>query len=566
MKTIKSFSWIVLVNICLSLFLAIMSCSKEDPRDYESKTAVSEEAEQSEKEWMTFLEELNFESIILVQKKDVITDALKEASEGDVIFVEAGTYQEKVILEQPHIALIGVEDDDNEKVVISSPDGNKPGISIHEFARNSEVINIQDPTRSRNAEMASMYPPHPAKRSNRFIRITRTELCSGIAHYQFKVRVGQGPFDIVRIHRVVKENRPYKPVRTSGNVFMVHGSSQDFDDIFLRPGVENATTQNSSPAYLASKNIDVWGIDLGWTLVPEATTDFNFMQDWGVETDAAHVLKAMSIARLVRGLTRQGFGRLNLLGFSYGVSVAYAAAGRETQQHHILRDVIGLVAAEGAMKYAPEDETYRLLACERAAGAQSAYNEGVYQTSNGVSFKPIGELALTAADEESPFNPNVTNAQFAMFLGAVPSPSPPAPDWHFLAGKFEGGVPVDLLYTDPVRWFKLLASLAPHQPVLNGLDVADCQCDEKDVAIDDFLSEIQIPILYLGAAGGYGQQGLYTSSLTNSNDITFHIVSEQTDSNRLIDHGHADIFMGNAAQNLSWDFLSGWLKTHSRRY
>ena len=60
----------------------------------------------------------------------------------------------------------------------------------------------------------------------------------------------------------------------------------------------------------------------------------------------------MSVARLIRGLTGQGFGRMNLFGYSYGVGVAYAAAGRETQQHPILQDVKGLVAVDQVMKYA----------------------------------------------------------------------------------------------------------------------------------------------------------------------------------------------------------------------
>ena len=105
-----------------------------------------------------------------------------------------------------------------------------------------------------------------------------------------EVRLGKNEYDVVRIHRVVREKRPFRPVRTEGAIFMIHGASQDFDDIFLRPGVDKANAQNSSPVYLASNNIDVWGIDLAWTLVPVETSDFSFMQDWGIERDVDHVL------------------------------------------------------------------------------------------------------------------------------------------------------------------------------------------------------------------------------------------------------------------------------------
>ena len=106
---------------------------------------------------------------------------------------------------------------------------------------------------------------------------------------------------------------------------------------------------------MASNGIDVWGMDFAWTLVPLETTDFTFMKDWGVVRDVDHTLAAMSVARLIRGLTGQGLGRMNLLGYSYGVGVAYAAAGRETQQHAILQDVKGLVAVDQVMKYSDAD-------------------------------------------------------------------------------------------------------------------------------------------------------------------------------------------------------------------
>src|SRR5690606_39434229 len=98
---------------------------------------------------------------------------------------------------------------------------------------------------------------------------------------------------------------------------------------------------------------DVWGLDFAWTQVLRETTDFSFMDDWGVERDMDHALAGMSIARLIRGLTGQGLGRLNLLGYSYGVGVAYGAAGRETREHPILRDIKGIIAVDQILKYDP---------------------------------------------------------------------------------------------------------------------------------------------------------------------------------------------------------------------
>lgn len=239
-----------MVKICISLFLLSAGCAKPDQEEFQTTDPVTVEQGQGETEWVGFLEELNFESIILVQKDDVIMDALKEASEGDVLFVEAGIYKEDITVDQPNIALIGVDGIDNNKVVVSSPSERGEGISMADGASSSEVINIQSQLQSERSDNLTLQTPRLEKRRNRFLNIKRSELCSGIAHYQFEVRIGKGPFDIVRLHRVVKEYRPYRPVRTKGEIFMIHGSSQDFDDIFLRPGVEDANTQNSSQRIL----------------------------------------------------------------------------------------------------------------------------------------------------------------------------------------------------------------------------------------------------------------------------------------------------------------------------
>lgn len=39
--------------------------------------------------------------------------------------------------------------------------------------------------------------------------MSREDLGGGIAHYQFDIKMGEGEYDVVTIHRVVKENRAY---------------------------------------------------------------------------------------------------------------------------------------------------------------------------------------------------------------------------------------------------------------------------------------------------------------------------------------------------------------------
>ena len=51
----------------------------------------------------------------------------------------------------------------------------------------------------------------------------RTVLHDGIVHYRFDVRVGPGQFDMIRLHRVVREAQPYHPIRTVDGVLLLAG-------------------------------------------------------------------------------------------------------------------------------------------------------------------------------------------------------------------------------------------------------------------------------------------------------------------------------------------------------
>ncbi len=552
MKTLISVSTIKLVLVWLLLIAT--NCS--DPVQ-EGLAQASPATNQKEDDWVRFLEESFYDASIIVPKHGSIQDAVNEAKPGQAIYIEPGIYKESVVVNTPDITLIGLTNN-NDKVVIESPAAGKNAITVSESG--VEIINIL--YAGKNRPDSSLRVPSQARSNTRYCKITRNEISQGIAHYQFEVRVGGRQYDVIKIHRVVREQRPFRPIQTGSAVFMMHGASLSFESIFLRPGTSDSNPQTSAAFYLASKSVDVWGMDFGWTLVPMETTDFTFMKDWGVERDVDHALAAISAARLIRGLTWQGLDRMNLLGFSYGVMVAYAAAGRETQQHPILRDVKGIVAVDQVMKYTAEYDANRKFACNGAAAAKQQIDNGVYQGNSGITFNRFGNLATTAAYDPSPF-PNLNNYQAGLFIGtntfALGNPS--APMWHFVGGEFNNNVPTGLLYSDPTRWFNLLKSLPPYQPQLTTYEARACVCNETDVSIDDHLGKISLPILYIGAGGAFGTLGDYTSSLTKSKDITNYTVSLNAD--RLLDFGHGDLFIANDANELVWKVLYQWLLKHN---
>jgi hypothetical protein len=383
-----------------------------------------------------------------------------------------------------------------------------------------------------------------------------------IVHYRFDVRVGPGKFDVIRLHRVVKEQLPYHPVRTVDGVLMLLGAPNSFEMIFAPPLISSVPAWDHSIAvFLAKNDIDVWGMDYAWSLVPAETTDFKFLKGWGVVKDSRHTEIALSIARGIRVLTGQGFDRLHLLGFCYGANIAYSVAGEETQWPRYLRNVKGIIPHGNGMKY--DDPAVRALACSDIVQYQDLLKAGVYQLDTGIFVKSIGDLALSEPDGDSPYFPGLTNYQVVLLLGA--SPGPPPMFWHYVAGYFEDGMPTGLRYTDPGLWRDVLRAAPPYLPVQVGYDLDAVQCDEVDVPFDDHLGEIAVPILHVGAMGEGGDFDNFTTTLTASKDVTNLLVQlepDRTPESRMIDFGHVDVYTAANAETLVWRPILDWLIAH----
>jgi len=523
--TIKKFMTITLIGLAILLF---NSC--EDSFEDEIMLPDSSSSEQLIS-WNTLLNQLNLESkSAFIQNGESIQDAVDAALPGDNIFIEPGTYLEDLTINKSDVRIIGLSITPNDLIIKNSTENN---IEILKLYDQKSIDDFQ--TNSQNRVTTSSISD-----------FSRTELGAGIAHYQFNVQMGEGEFDIVRIHRVIRESRPYHPVPTKGDVFMVHGAFTGFDGTFLSIGLESSdiNAKTSSPFYLASKNIDVWGIDMGWTMVPnDESLDFSFMEGWGFEKDADHTLQAMSIARTVRGMTGQGFSALNLLGFSSGNTVAYAAANIETQENDMSkRHIKGIISIDNAFKTLDGDS-----GCVSAQAVIDEINNGVFQNTNGQFFQTVGYLAHELPNELSPIfgDGSTTNIQAFRLIFAM--------DAFGFGFQFFGG-DFDTLYnSDEERATRAVANYSHYMPNQLWSEIDAVNCTSMDVSFDDYLNLISVPILYVGAEVGAGTAGEYTSGLTSSTDITNHIVPG---------FGHVDIWLGDNADNLVWSNLRNWLKNH----
>lgn len=411
--------------------------------------------------------------------------------------------------------------------------------------------------------LATAQPAEPnpaAAAAQAFSNVERRALTADVAEYSFKVRVGSGPYDQIGIHRVVKEIAPNVPARAAKGVFMVHGDVWGFDGAFLSSAASPAIPDaHALPVFLAEQGVDVWGIDLRWTLVPGDTTDFSFMQSWGIEQDAHDVGFALAVARFTRAITGSGFDKLYLLGWSRGGQIGYAYLNNETQLPPGLRQVKGYIPVDIYLK--TDDATLRQAACDRLAAAPVTP-----VSTNGQLFQLLGTLAEVAPDQPTPVPPlaGLTNRQAALFAGALTFQLfQPVPFYHFVGGSFDANnLPSSLLYTDVTGFFDFEKGASPFEPSKVVNDGDEATCEQNDVPFDDHLADIKVPVFYVGAGGGFGEFGLYTTSLLGSTDVTSHIVHKVPAAQRIVDYGHADLFLANDAQTEVWQPILSWLQAH----
>lgn len=391
--------------------------------------------------------------------------------------------------------------------------------------------------------------------------IIRRELPRSLVQYSVVLRVGPHPQDLIGVHRIIREVSPGIPMATPHAVLMVHGSNWSFNAIFNRE-------ENSAAQFLAVHGVDVWGIDLRWVQVPEDTSDFSFMADWDIATHIQDIEKVLEIARRVRLLTGSRSDKMHVLGWSLGSALAYAYANAETQAPPERRHLKGLIPVDFALKSDPARDDLRQAACNAAAIGREKLDNGVFHSEEGQLLRLLGGLAQTAPDQPSPIFSNVTNDQAALLSGAAtyllfPPHCAPHPDYHLAAGLFAStGVPLGLRSIEKDAWFDFLQTASPYGSYQEMFEAFALTCDELDLPYDDYLDQITVPVLYLGAQGGYGNDGIYTTTLLGSDDISMEVINLAPPDMRILDYGHADLWIDAEAKLLIWRPLLIWILRH----
>lgn len=394
-----------------------------------------------------------------------------------------------------------------------------------------------------------------------FNSLKREQVCGlfgQLVHYSFLVKVGPGEHDVIRLHRVVREGKTSHPFRPRPAIFMVHGDLWGFEGAFFSSAnASSVPCDQSIAAYLANQEVDVWGIDLRWAAVPAGTPNPTFLRGQGTDTNIHDIGIGMAVARAVREAEGRGRDKLNLLGWSSGAINIYAFANDETRFPEARRHTKGLIPVDMALKFSPQDEDVRRSACQAAIAAQAQYDQGPGYNTGDLS-QALGRLALTDPNGPAPF-PGFTNREFALFVGAQTYAFVMGiPFYHFTGGTFDAaGKPNGLSYTRPEYLFEFFQMAAPFQSTKASVELQQLWCNETDVPWDDHLKEITVPVLYVGAEGGFGSYGLHTLTLLGSSDVMTRIVSFAP---RPVDFGHADLFLADNARAEVWTVIYEWLR------
>ncbi|KYF94749.1 hypothetical protein BE17_08445 [Sorangium cellulosum] len=395
------------------------------------------------------------------------------------------------------------------------------------------------------------------------IGVAREHVAGDVYHYSFTLRVGHTPNARVRLHRVVREVAPWWPRPAASAVMLLHGDFATFTTSFA-PGTTGATAppHGGLAVYLAAQGVDVWGFDRRWTLAPADGADLSDFAAMGYAQELDDVERALAFARGTRAATGSGHGKLVLGGFSRGGHLAYVYAGRESQRAPGKRHVRGLVPIDIYARIAPEDEAFRQNACASSAWDQAALQQGVVDSDNGFQIT-VGSLAASDPGGASPYYADFTNRDVMLaFIAQTYLFFQPTPVYHLGGGALVDGFPTALRWSaEPVidSW---LAGAPFHQALAETADTDALWCGDAPLPLDDHLEDVQVPLFYLGAAGGFGDHGLYTTTLVASTDVTTHVVRRLAPAREDEDFGHGDLLYAADAVDQAWAPLAQWLLHH----
>jgi len=424
-----------------------------------------------------------------------------------------------------------------------------PADLIHKKSAQTRATQPASPNSSGTRLPLSLQPP-----------TTITQLSDSIVEFYYVVKTGPGQYDQIGIHHVTLTDKHGNPVPSGDAIMMLHGDLWPFDGAFGRE-----FTRESIATYLASNKIDVWGIDLAWTLVPRSENDFSFMQTWNLQHDVNDLATALTFSRTFRVQNGSDGGPLTLLGWSRGGWQGYALLNQESQISCNQRQVKAFIPVD--TYYKTNDSKIQSFICSLEQSLDQSIANGVYDADYTI-FQTVGQYALQAPNVASPADicgDPFTNLTCAISVVAEYGDTF-TPYYHFNAGYFPdgnyySGVSNGLVYSNINTINALFAGAASYENLPMQADTMAITCgDDPSLPYDKHLADIKVSVHYVGSGGGFGSYGLYTLSLLGSKDVSHHIVSFYPPDQAYKDFAHVDLFYAQEAQELVWEDILHFVK------
>lgn len=339
------------------------------------------------------------------------------------------------------------------------------------------------------------------------------------------VQVGPGPFDKIGIHRITKNICGCQPA----TIVLVPGSNSDFNTSFQKMAT-----------FLASRDIDVWGIDFRYSSVPNnidsnpycSVADCSFFKDQNTDL---HLSDLDIIVKMAELTSRDG--KVFIGGWSQGAYFTYRYAINNPN----LKGIIPIDVVYNL------DPTFTDIADKTRIDITSRMakiNSGIYYE-DVLTLKFIAYQAFINPDSPSQVIPGLTNKQAALFaltqtyrLGVNP-----IPNFIYNQGDLNG-----LKYTDLNFAIQQGLSLNSFQSILTLTEL-------RQQWLSPEIPNINIPILYIGAEHGFGTFGLYTPN-------KIHEFNPNIDTHIIPDYGHSDLIYSNRGESNVWIVVYEWIRRH----
>ncbi len=389
----------------------------------------------------------------------------------------------------------------------------------------------------------------------RMLDVSRELVVDDIYHYHWNVRVGSGPFDVVVLHRVVRERAPHRPIRSRKSVFMLHGDFKTFPGCFMPGSLSDSYPDDFGIAvHMAQGGLDVWGMDQAHNSIPAEATDFSSMADWNMDKYVRDTRLGLGVARLVRLFTGNGLRKMNLLGFSGGAALAFAVANEEAGLPRGWRHVGGLIPVDQGV--ATTDADFAASDCATSEYYAGLIADGEYAEAN--PFPMFGIPARDDPDGPSELIPDFSNLEAALAI-AVYEYVEGFP-YHFLAGDFTAdGLPDGLQYTNVGLWIDFLIQAPPYFANVFSSEELAPGCGLDATPWLNQIGDVDLPVLYVSSAGGFGLVYEATLDLMTSADTAMLTISLHPPEEVALDFAHIDLFTADNAPQLVWQPILDWI-------